>query len=322
MKRHIAMFLLAVLVVVVLLLSTVAFTVDELKDVVLIKTFGRVTSVYQGQDDAGLHVKWPWPIQRLVRYDGRTFTLEDSYGELQTLDQQNILLTTYCTWRIEDPVKFHQAVETTEAAHRSIRDRLRNHKNNVVSSHKLEDFVNTDPKKMRSAAIEQEILQPLQKEMAEEYGVKVCSVGLKLLGLPESISAAVIETQMEERSRLVKQYETAGEAQKTAILARAQRANKQILAFATAKAVKIRAEGESAAAKYFAKYAKNEQLGMFLRSLESLRETLNSKTTILLDGSQMPGVKYFHQGPSLPELSEKVKATSGGADSASGSKSK
>ncbi len=302
MTKHMGMFLLAVLVVVALLISTVGFTVDELQDIVLVKTFGRVTKEYRGRDDAGFHWKWPWPVQKLVRYDARTFILEDPYAELTTVDQQNILVTSFCTWRIDDAEKFHQAIVTVKSADQRVRDRLRNHKNNAVSSHRLEELINTDPQKMRISQIEQEILKPLQDEMADEYGIKVRLVGLKLLGLPEIVSAAVIEAQKKEREQFVQEYKAAGEAQATAIRARAERASKQILAFAAAKAMKIRAEGDSAAARYYREFAKNERLGMFLRSLESLRKELMTKAVILLDGSQIPAVKFFREGPSLNGL--------------------
>jgi len=301
MKKHIGMFLLAVLVVAALLLSTIAFTVDELKDIVIVKTFGRVTSVYAGPKDAGLKFKWPWPIQRLIRYDARTFTLEDPYAELQTRDQQNILITMYCTWRIKDPEKFHRTVVTETEATKDIRDRLSAHKNNVLGRYTLESLVNTDPAKMKIARIEQEILEPLRREMSDQYGVEIRSVGMKALGLPQVVSNAVIEMQKTEREEFVQQYKAAGEALATAIRARADRASKQILAFAAGKAMKIRAEGDSAAAKYYRKYAANERLGMFLRTLESLKG-LKDNTQIVLDGTQLPGVDYFRNGPSLPKL--------------------
>jgi len=302
MKKNIGMFLLAALVVAALLLSTIAFTVDELKDIVVVKTFGRVTSVYEGAKDAGLKFKWPWPIQRLLRYDARTFTLEDPpYAELQTRDQQNILITMYCTWRIKDPEKFHRTIVTEAKATKNIRDRLSAHKNNVLGRYTLDSLVNTDPAKMKIAQIEQEVLEPLRQEMSDQYGVEIRSVGMKALGLPQVVSNAVIEMQKTEREEFVQQYKAAGEALATAIRARADRASKQILAFAAGKAMKIRAEGDSAAAKYYRKYAANERLGMFLRTLESLR-ALKDNTQIVLDGTQLPGADYFRDGPSLPKL--------------------
>jgi len=302
MKKHIGLLLLALLVVSVLLASTVVFTVDQLKDIALVKTFGKVTAVYRGDTDAGLQFKWPWPVQSLVRYDSRTFVLEDPYGELTTRDQHNILLTVYCTWRIADPIKFNKALKTIKAAEWAIRGRLGSRKNDVISKHRLEDLVNTDPKKMKISQIEDEILRPLQTELARDYGVDVSSVGLKLMGLPKDVSKYVIDAQKKDQEKKVEKFKAAGEAEATAIRARADRASKQILAFTAAKALKIRAEGDSAAAKYYKKFRKNERLAMFLRSLESLKTELASKTVILLDGSQIPAVKFFREGPSLDKI--------------------
>jgi len=302
MKKHLGLFMLALLVVAALLVSTVAFTVDELKDVVLIKTFGKITSVYVGQKDAGVHLKWPWPIQRLTRYDSRTFTLESAYGEIQTVDQQNILVAVYCTWRIDDAAKFHKALETAERANERISGRLSSQSNDTISKHRLAEFVNTDPGDMRIAEIEEEILLPLRSELAIDYGVEVRSVGLKLLGLPEGVSEYVINAQKKDQEKKVQRYKAAGQAEATAIRARADRASKQILAFTEAKALKIRAEGDRAAAKYYRHFARNERLGMFLRSLESLKKELASKAIILLDGSEIPAVKFIREGPSLDEM--------------------
>jgi len=316
MKKHMGFFLLAVALVLVLLSSTVAFTVDELKDIVLVKTFGKVTKIYRGSEDAGLRFKFPWPIQRLVRYDARTFVLEDQHSELTTVDQQNILLTVYCTWRIQEPKKFHSAVENVKRATERIRGRLRNQKNNVVARHRLDELVNTDPKRMRIAQIEDEILTPLRAELSEDYGVEVRSVGLKLLALPEGVSEFVINAQKKDQEKKVQKFTAAGEAEATAIRARAEKASKQILAFAAAKALKIRAEGDSAAAKYYRRFAENERLGMFLRSLESLKTELASKAVILLDGSEVPGAVFFREGPSL----ERMELPSGSASANPGKK--
>jgi membrane protease subunit HflC len=302
MKRHVGIFFLALAVVAVLLVSTVAFTVDELKDIVLVKTFGKITRIYQGHDDAGIRFKWPWPVERLVRYDARTFTTEDPYTELPTLDQHNILLTVYCSWHIADPEKFHKALETEKLANDRIRGRLQTHKTDVISNHPLEDLVNTDPKKMKIPQMEDEILQPLKSELARDYGVEVESVGLKRLGLPESVSEYVINAQKKEQEKKVQRYKAAGEAEATAIRARADRASQQILAFTEAKALKIRAEGDSAAARYYGMFSRNERLAMFLRSLDSLKTELSSKAVILLDGSEIPAVRFFRQEPSLDAM--------------------
>jgi modulator of FtsH protease HflC len=61
------------------LVSSALFTVDRAEYVYLTQ-FGRHVATYDGRTDAGLHLKWPWPIQSVVRYDNRLqfFDLRES----------------------------------------------------------------------------------------------------------------------------------------------------------------------------------------------------------------------------------------------------
>ena len=70
MKKHLGMFVLALLVAAVLLTGTVGYKVD-ITEYALVKTFGKTTSAVDGRTEAGLKFKWPWPIQKLVRYDAQ-----------------------------------------------------------------------------------------------------------------------------------------------------------------------------------------------------------------------------------------------------------
>jgi membrane protease subunit HflC len=292
------MFLLAVLVVAMLLISTVAYTVD-FTQYALIKTFGQTTARIDGHTQAGLKFKWPWPIQRLVRYDARTAVFEDTASEVATSDKQNLLVTMFCAWRIADPDRFNRTIVTAATAQDRLRDLLRAAKKDVIGRHRMEDLINTDPAKMLIPQIEEEILAGVREPARETYGVDVVRVGIKSLGLPKEVTAVVIEAMKEERQRDVRKFEAAGEAQAMAIRERAKAASGQILAFANRKAAEIRSEGDRAAATYYKEFARNEPFSMFLRSLESLRAELASKTVILLDGSELPAVQFFRTGPSL-----------------------
>jgi membrane protease subunit HflC len=294
------MIVLALLVMLVLLLGTVAYKVNY-TDYVLIKTFGEVTAQYDGRqhDQAGLRFKWPWPVQKVVRYDARVFIFEDTQDELPTRDKQNILLTAYTAWRIADPKLFHTGAGTVEEGQRRLRDLVLSAKKYVIGVHNMADLVNTDPEAMRIPQIEQEILAKVQQQAMDDYGIEVVSVGLKSLGLPEQVSTAVITAMQEERRRDVARYQSAGEAQAQAIEARARTASSQIIEFANRRASDIRTEGDRQAARYYTEFARNEQFSMFLRSLESLRKELASKSVIVLDASQHPAIGFFRNGPSL-----------------------
>lgn len=301
MKTHYGMFLLALLVVVLLLASTVAYTVD-FTEYALIKTFGQTTAEINGREQAGLKLKWPWPVQRLVRYDARTALFEDTANEVATSDKQNLLVTMYCAWRIADPALFNRTITTAASAQDRLRDLLRSAKKDVVGRHRMEDLINTDPDKMLIAQIEDSVLQTVRAQTMDTYGVEVVRVGIKSLGLPKEVTAVVIEAMKEERQRDVRKFEAAGEAQATAIRERAKAASDQILAFANRKAAEIRSEGDRAAATYYKEFARNERFSMFLRSLESLKTELAAKTVILLDGSELPAAGFFRTGPSLKAM--------------------
>jgi len=301
MKKHLGLITLASLVVVLLLVYTVAFQVDQLKDIVLVKTFGRVTAVYRGDQDPGLHFKWPWPIQRVVRYDARTHIIEDPFQEITTKDGLMVLVSMYCTWRIEDPEKFQRAVKTVEAATERLRSQLSSDKSIVIGQHAMGDLVNADPSKMLLKEIEGDVIAPLKRKASADYGVEVRMVGVKLIGLPTTITTAVIEAQKADRKKEADRFREAGNAEALAIRERAKMARKQILAFAGRKAKDIRTEGDRAAAKVYTKFAKHERLSMYLRFLESLRKNLRENTVMVLDGSAIEAIRWFRDGPSLPE---------------------
>ncbi|MGB2824328.1 MAG: protease modulator HflC [Phycisphaerae bacterium] len=294
----VATMLLVVLVIATLLAWMVTFKV-EFTEHVLVQTFGKTTRVLSGGSDAGLHFKWPF-VQRIVRYDARTFVFEDMMSELQTNDTQDITLTTFCAWRIVDPVRFQTNIRTVKEAQEGIRSKLQSAKKQVIGDRKMEELVNTDPKRMRIAEIEGAILGQIAEESKEHYGVEIVKVGIKTLGLPESVSDKVIQAMKDERQKEAGRYETAGRAEAMAITERAKEASEQILAFANRKASEIRAQGDQAAADEYGKFGEDWQLAAFLRSLESLKKELQGRTIFLLDGSVVPGAGYFRNGPSLP----------------------
>ncbi len=346
MRKHIGIIILAAVVVLLLLTYMVTFTVDT-SEIVLVQTFGRTTHVYHGArtgdggemsqagagtaeldggldmsgrgGDAGLRFRWPYPIQSVVRYDARTHLFESPVDEVQTQDKNPILLTMYCAWRIEDPRQFYNSVRAIDAAERSIRSLLRSRMRDVVGQHPFADFVNTDPESMKLEEIAQERILPRLREQARDlYGVHIVDVGVKSLNIPEGATAQVINAMREERSAAADTFRARGEARATAIRERARSSRDQILAFAQRKSEEIRTEGDRAAAEYYEQFAENPQLSAFLRYLRSLREELDERTVILLDGSTLPSVSFFNSPPTQDSLvlptPPKVPAPAGGSD--------
>jgi membrane protease subunit HflC len=304
-KGAVATVLMVAIVVLLLLAWMFLFKVDFTEHVI-VRTFGKTTAVMGGAKDAGLHVRWPF-VQEIVRYDARTFDFEDAANELVTRDHQNITLTTFCAWRIKDPLTFQTAVKDIsggneeQAGQDLIRTKLRSAKGSVIGQHNMADLVNTDPSRMKITDIEKQLKDAVAAEVLRDYGVEVTMVGVKTLGLPENVSEKVIASMKAERQREASNYTSAGQAQAMAIRERAKESAEQILAFANRKAGEVRAEGDAAASAQFAKFEAHWQLAAFLRSLESLKKELQGRSIFLLDAATIPAVGYFHNGPSLPK---------------------
>ncbi len=304
MRKHIGILALAVLVVGSLALNTIAFQVDENKDIVLIETFGKVTEEIVGRDAPGLNFKWPYPIQKVVRYDGRTSVFEDTGDQASTKDEQNLIVTMYCAWRIGNPREFHRSVNTDDFEEKvaKVQDRIRNllrsAKKDVMGLHTMVDFINTDPQLMKLDQIEGEILASVRDKAMADYGVEIVRVGIKSLALPESVTEQVINAMKAGRQRDITSYQQEGEAVATAIEQRARSDRDQIMDFAERKANEIRSEGDQAAARYYTEF-KDAEFANFLRVIESLKVELAHKTVFLLDGTGLPHIRWFKDGPNV-----------------------
>ena len=304
MTKRIGIIVIALVIVGGLLLCTVAYTVDY-TEISLVKTFGQPRQPVYGRTDAGLKLKFPWPVQSLTKYPATMLTLESTTSETATNDEQNIIVTTYCIWRIEDPIQFHRAIEKIAAAEKALRDWLSSYTANVIGLHKLEDFVNTDPAQMRLPKIEREIMELIRPRARDDYGVEVVSVGIKSLGLPEGTTAEVIGKMKAERMAEANKLREQGNSIAMAIRERANSAAAKIQTFAQSRADSIESEGYRAAKELYPQFKKNERFSMFLRSLKSLERELSGRTVVLLDGSLVPAVEYFRTGPALPKPIDK-----------------
>jgi len=326
MRKHVGIMILAALIVLALLLSTVCYQVDELQDVVMVSTFGKLgepvwgrkpRESYQGRTAPGLHVKAPWPFQQLIRYDARTFLFEDPYEQIQTRDGQALMVASFCSWRIRDPQTFRKSGKTVRNAQEKIREKLRAHKSGVLVEHEMGDLLNTDPKKVLLEEAEKELLRRLKAQVEEVYGVEVLATRVKVWGLTQQINTAVIEAQKGEREKVAKNYVSLGESRAKEIRGRAKSASDKILQFAKRKAQAVRSEGDRVAATWYAKYEQNPELAMFLRSLQALREALKKNTTIWLDGGKIAAIRFLRDGPSLDPF--KPGSGSGASKGAAGS---
>jgi membrane protease subunit HflC len=258
----------------------------------IVMTFGKAGSegvVNAGaRDESGLHWKWPWPIQNVKLFDKRLRIVEDRLEQQETRDKQVVILETYVTWRVGDPLAFHRSLQSVERAERFLRDRVRTARAEI-GNFAFDELTNADPDKLRLTEAEQAIRRRIEHDLAGgDYGVRLQSFGIKRLVLPEQITAAVFQQMRQTRRRLAQNARSEGEAIARSIRAAARSDEQRILAFAQRKAESIRAEGDAAAARYYRVFAQNEDFAVFIRKLEALEQILSNNSTFLLNTDLEP----------------------------------
>ena len=249
------------------------------------------------QSTPGLKWRLPWPIHKVTHYSKRLQLLEDTIEELQTADGKSVIVRTYLTWRIVNPLDFYVTLKEPSEAERQLSSRLREIRG-LISRYRLDELVNLDRDRIKLPAIEEEAKLRLDESLAQsQYGIKVESVGIYKIVLPESTTEQVFETMIKTRERLAENALQEGQAQASAIRSEAESARDRILAFADRRAQTIRSQGDREASQEYQSFAANEDFAIFLRKVEALRKMLDHNTTFVLSADSLGILDWFNRDP-------------------------
>ena len=176
--KNFAIIIFVVLILVILALVFASFQVRE-TEAALVMTF-------QKPPDApitkpGWYFKWPPPIQWVYKFDTRLRVLEAEVGETMAEGDVPIIVNTYVVWRIADPLKFHNRVETVQKAENTLIGQINDTQGRIIGQHFFGEFVNSDPDKIKLDEIQDEMLADLKDPVLESYGIEVKTLGIKQL---------------------------------------------------------------------------------------------------------------------------------------------
>lgn len=283
--KHWPTMLLGLVVAAILLVAVFSYQLNQTESAV-VTTFGRPSEV----TEPGLHFRWPFPFQRIYRFDHRIRCFEGGAGKLEetmTADGQNILVGIYVNFRIRDVKQFFVTLENMTKAEDQLNSWMRGYKNAAFGRYKFSQVVNTDPKLMKLNEIQNEIKENLV-QISKPYGLEIVSVGINTINVPKAISEKVFDRMIQERQRAAAQFLAQGNSRAEKIRIDADREKAITLANAEAQAKEIRAQGDAEAAKYYAVFKENPELAEFLRKLDSLRQIMKGRTTLVFDTNVAP----------------------------------
>ena len=283
--KHWPTWVLGLLVAVILLFAVFSFQLNQ-TEAAVVTTFGRPAQV----TEPGLHFRWPYPFQRIYRFDNRVRCFGGGAGKLEettTSDGHNLLVGIYVNFRIADTVKFFKTLENMTQGEEKLNSLMRGYKNAAIGEYRFNEIINTDPKQMRQQQIQEKIKVNLARE-TKDYGLEILDVGISTINVPKSISEKVADRMIAERKVQSDAYISEGNARAKQIRTEADTSKTIALADAEAKARTIRAEGDAEAAKFYAEFNRNPQLAEFLLKLDSLRKIMKGRTTLVVDYSTAP----------------------------------
>src|SRR6185503_8558989 len=223
--------------------------------------------------EPGLYMQAPWPIQKVHKLDKRIKNFESKFDEVLTPDGYNLLVAVYVGWRISEPAAFFPkfAGGSVSEAERALQEIIRDATSAVTTQHPFNHFVSVDEKELKFADVEKQILDRVQQRLkANNYGIEIAFLGIKKLGLPESVTQKVFERMSKERDVLVSAIQAEGDNRAAVIRTEADTKAAKLISDADAAALRIRGEAEALAAQSLQTMNQEPELAGFLLRLTGL----------------------------------------------------
>lgn len=257
----------------------VCFSVYEGRQGVVLR-FGEPVRVI---DQAGLHAKAPWPIERVIDIDARNRSFSTPQTELLTRDRKNIVLITGGVWRTSDPVLFYRSLGSVDNADEKTIGLVVNATIAVFGRYDLSALVSTDPGTLQVDQVERDIRNTVNAVAKGTYGIELTHVGFQRVSLPAQNVEFVLEQMRAERRQVAARFIADGQLEATRIRSAADLEAAQILADAEEVAARTAGLAEAAAARLYADAHRSDpEFFAFIRSLETLRRTLGPSSFVTL----------------------------------------
>ena len=272
--------LLLLVIAAIFVVPAMSFTIRE-TEVGIVTRFGRPLDQLA---EPGLHFKWPWPVDAVVRVDQRLLVFDNEPTEMLTGDKKNILIDSFLCWRILDPLLFVQTVKTRPEAEARLLDFTASELGAAVGSEPMDSFLNADPERVKLRDIAERARAQVDELARASFGIEVVDLEINGFNLPRQNRKSVIERMRAERARIATRYRSEGEEEALKIEALSTAEREKVLAAARAEAEAIRGRGEAEALKLLAEaYRKDPEFYRFLRSLESYEKIIDENTTLFIE---------------------------------------
>ncbi|GHU89541.1 protein HflC [Spirochaetia bacterium] len=302
MKKLLTPFIIVLVVIIGIAVAGPFFIIDEGEQAVIVQ-FGQLTRVIT---DAGLHLKVPF-IDEVVRYPKRIMSWDGEQKSMPTREKQYIWVDVIARWKISDPKKFYESIQTLNGAYSKLGEIIDSEVRTVVAENYLRESVrnsniimereNTleslgigddidpslitiesdssyEPVARGRRQLAEEILARSRK-MMPEYGIELIDVVTRQIRYTDDLTQSVYSRMIKERNQIAETFRSEGEGRKANWLGRMDNERRSILSAAYETAETIRGEADAKASTIYAEaYGKDRAFFDFWRAVESYRTIL------------------------------------------------
>ncbi|MCM1185422.1 MAG: protease modulator HflC [Lachnoclostridium sp.] len=280
--------LIIILIFAALCIGSSCIVVTNENEYSLIRQFGRVDHVV---DTAGCSFKLPF-IQSVDTLPKEILLYDLSPSDVITSDKKTMICDSYILWRITDPLKFAQTLNSSITNAESRLDTIvYNSIKNIISSTTQDEVISG-----RKGGLSESIISNIGDTLSQ-YGIELLAFEVKQLDLPSDNKAAVYERMISERDNIAATYTAEGTSEAQIIRNSTDQEVTVLLSNAEKDTAILIAEGEAEYMKILADAYSDESrqdFYSFVRSLDALKISLqgDDKTVILSPDSPIARIFY------------------------------
>ncbi|MDY5699880.1 MAG: protease modulator HflC [Lachnospiraceae bacterium] len=277
-----------VIIVLVLFLGLSSLVITRENEYTVIRQFGKIDHV---QTEAGVSLKLPF-VQTVATLPKQILVYDLAPSDVITKDKKTMITDSYVLWKITDPIKFVQTLNSSIGNAESRIDTIvYNSIKNIIGSLLQEEVISG-----RDGELSEAIMGNIGDKFSQ-YGIELIAIETKQLDLPNDNKAAVYERMISERGNIAATYTAEGSAEAQMIKNTTDKEVSILLSEAQKQAEILKAEGEAEYMRILSDAYRDESrtaFYSFVRSLDALKESVkgDNKTVILSKDSPIAQIFY------------------------------
>ncbi|MFA5699154.1 MAG: protease modulator HflC [Sphaerochaeta sp.] len=287
----------------------------------VVTRFGKIINIEQ---TSGLKLKMPL-IDNVVYYPKKVLSWDGAAQRIPTKENQFIWVDTTARWRISDPAKYYETVNSIDNGLLRLNDVLDSSVRTIISENYLNEAVRSsnqinditveedvqsldsaeDAEQLRNLTATQTKQEAIRigreglsarmnlqaMQFTEAFGIELIDIIIRQIRYSDDLTESVYQRMIKERNQIAEAYRSYGRGQLAQWQGKTESEQRVILSTAYAESETIKGVADAEAATiYNLAYEADPEFFDLWRTLESYRKTIPS-----LDKVLSTDMEYFNQ---------------------------